>query len=390
MVSPVAVVRSKQEMERTQGDQGLVYSPVDAPVAVNHPMDTMKSPRKYQIAVTSPRSVMREQERQKEEEKYSPFKERGEFQPESHREANPESHLEFQRLPLLSRKTVSIMTTETLSAVRESRESSVQTICSEVEQNLQKECSEMDPITKCPSLKRIIGVLRFHEKNGQNTDAMEQRLSRSTVIDDYIHILTVHFGQGKDNDEMNGAMMYQKVIHSVKCDLRRCPYYYDRDPSMHKKLKKSRSSFYRNLMRTVHCYFLHPFHTGFKMMHEKGSGDKRNTIGFGESLADENLQQLKTLYFNEIRTRDAQAMTSALKHKRQHRFNKFVLDPPPSLVTGSGTDQKEDDLPPPSEQKEIRFGRRYYYWNWHKKSSSEDWRCNPGIKYKALYVVPCG
>ena len=146
---------------------------------------------------------------------------------------------------------------------------------------IQIKCNSDHSITKCQSLYRIIIALRFYQNNGNDINALLMYFNRYPhLINDYTHILSAHLNQEKEMNDMNRALIYGKITQFVKCDLRQCPFYLRNNnnnnnnnismaipttiPTNNSKIDKI--IFYKNALNTIHCYFLHPIHTGFKMV----------------------------------------------------------------------------------------------------------------------------
>ena len=198
-------------------------------------------------------------------------------------------------------------------------------------------CSETQPITECQSLLRLIMALKFYDEHGQNEDMVLTYFDRyDHLLDDYTHILSVHFGQEKDIDDMVGALMYSKVRQFLKCDLKTCPYYYSRDLHHHPLIEEDASNecmershrgiFYQNMMAAIHCYLLHPFYSDFKMF-RPGTFEQEPVSESLEDLSwdDDELSRLKQTYLATIRTADAHKMMDALHKRQRTRFSKFMI-----------------------------------------------------------------
>ena len=217
-------------------------------------------------------------------------------------------------------------------------------------------CSETQTITECQSLHRLVEALKFYDQNGRDDDKVMEYFHRyDHLLNDYTHILSVHFGHEKDIDDMVGALMYSKVRQSLKCDLKTCPYYYSRDqpssepddPVVDNKASKQsnevvemdvisdetshRVLFYQKMMAAIHCYLLHPFYTEFKMirpgdyMSHQGDDTGAALSNLANLWEDNELSRLKQMYLAIIRTSDAHKMIDALHKKQPTRFNKFMI-----------------------------------------------------------------
>jgi len=274
-------------------------------------------------------------------------------------------------------------------------------------------------ITECQSLERILGTLQFYQTHAQNEQELLTYFERyKYLLNDYTHILSVHLDQEKEMNDMNGAVIYNKITQLVKCDVNSCPFY-SRDPLIaspalrslpspsHTPSKKGaarrawnqteieRLIFYRNTLNTIHCYFLHPFHTGFRMVKSASFDRHANPSGAQITWNDQELHHLQ----RELYDRRENLLSVADHSDQSYRYSKFIIDISDKYEHKKSSPKKESKQTPKLKSKtkgkskeavsmQQYFGARHYYWKWYKKHDKEDWRCNPGRSFKELYIAP--
>ncbi len=108
---------------------------------------------------------------------------------------------------------------------------------------------------------------------------------------------------------------------------------------------------------TIHCYFLHPFHTGFKMVTKPPPPANETTNMNSITWNDRELMHLQ----NEFN----------ICKDIEYNCDKFMIDMP---IFETELKDSEIDM-------KYYFGERYYYWDWYKNNEREDWRCNLGQNY---------
>eukprot|EP01083_Nonionella_stella_P162842 534984_1 len=251
-------------------------------------------------------------------------------------------------------------------------------------------------IAECQSLYRITMMLRFYQENANDDKALVQYLSRYChLLDDYTHIVSDHLDQDKDTNDLNAAMIYTTVSQYIQCDITKCPHFIREHEVQTSATEDKQTTFYKNTLDTIHCYFLHPFHTGFKMIktrsfvekhckkkaNPKPSVDDDDWKAISPSLgADTHENDDETLVtWDDEELTHLQSELNVRRHLLRTRrgieynkFNKFMITIPQQM----------------SADTSHYFGERFYYWEWYNNNTRQDWRCNPGRSYSALYIKP--
>eukprot|EP01084_Bolivina_argentea_P076308 138292_1 len=130
-------------------------------------------------------------------------------------------------------------------------------------------------INKCKSLKRIIMILDFHQMitgtadndNNNTMDLLMEYINKYTnLFNDYQHILLHHLNNrsSQKNDD-NFSIINNKCIKYINCSLNSCKQYQRNNRNRGKEeIFDGLSSIYVEMLDTIHCYFVHSYHTGFR------------------------------------------------------------------------------------------------------------------------------
>eukprot|EP01084_Bolivina_argentea_P274818 468538_1 len=126
-------------------------------------------------------------------------------------------------------------------------------------QQNEEECN--GDIKLCPSLNRIIQLLKIYQNNNENHE--------KDLIGDYHHILVQHLSAenntntNNDTDD-NFELIYDMLVNNgIVCDLTKCKMYVRNNRN--REVYESKISINEDLMDTIHCYFLHSFDIGFRI-----------------------------------------------------------------------------------------------------------------------------
>eukprot|EP01083_Nonionella_stella_P098980 278404_1 len=260
------------------------------------------------------------------------------------------------------------------------------------------ECSSVD---ECKSLERIKDVLIFyqnisnkqHKNSKLDDDAIVQHLDRyKDIINDYHHILLHHLATGNKVKDNANFHVIDAIIHeSITCNISQCQNYKrnhrnrgqkkndDADaPSLNLEHSGDDTAvFYKELLDSIHCYFVHSVDIGFRMQIDDQNSkydDKRYDSDVTSSATD--------LYKDEqiAKVREVLAMKKKkLKHvggANRVQFNKFSTDisnesmqkqqmkVPTDEEANDDEDKKEDD---DKEVSVYSFGYQLFYWDFFKK-----------------------
>ena len=150
----------------------------------------------------------------------------------------------------------------------------------------------------------------------------------------------MHLDQDQEFNEINATLIYEKVNQFVKCELMQCPYY-NREYRLHSQYLEGQNSpnmeemdkimFYKTTLNSIHCYFLHPFHVGFKVVKTKSFEDEKKSEATPSvppsptsdsrliSWHDEELGQLQS----ELQAR--KAMDQHIRGMQYNQYSKFMI-----------------------------------------------------------------
>ncbi len=95
------------------------------------------------------------------------------------------------------------------------------------------------------------------------------------LLNDYTHILSTHLNKDKEINDINSALIYHKINQYIQCNIYKCPCFM-RQNNKYNNNNNDNIVFYQNILHTIHCYFLHPFHTAFKMVKRHNKNNKNN------------------------------------------------------------------------------------------------------------------
>ena len=186
-------------------------------------------------------------------------------------------------------------------------------------------------IKTCESLKRLIRCLHFYEtvikKNNENNDDLFLKYMNeySMLFNDYGHILTIHLNTGsqKKNDD-NFLIINNKCIKYINCSLNKCINYSrnnrDRCSEELGNNVDNLLLIYTDILDTIHCYFLHSYHTGFRIKNKQKIYNKDNDND--DDNIDDN--DIEMIYLSkEIKSKRKEL--ELIRGTRRVKKNKFVI-----------------------------------------------------------------
>eukprot|EP01084_Bolivina_argentea_P216391 367637_1 len=137
-------------------------------------------------------------------------------------------------------------------------------------------------INECSMISRLInGLIYYQSLDIEKTDEQQKLINffheeYNTVLDDYVHILSVHDRQQDMQDIFNLLISNPSVVH--KCNIKTCTissrHRRDRD-IMDEKLNHDVAqmddefAFYQEIMDQVHFYVYHLYDTGLRIKNEE-------------------------------------------------------------------------------------------------------------------------
>eukprot|EP01084_Bolivina_argentea_P265022 449098_1 len=245
------------------------------------------------------------------------------------------------------------------------------------------DCSD---ISSCKSLKRLMMLLQFYQSTINNVNDinsnklfLEYIEGYKNILNDYGHLLCVHLDQETQEENDNiFAIIHNKCSKYINCSLDNCKHYTrnnrNRCEPNTKVVENNNNllSIYTDILDTIHCYFLHSYDTGFRLIKNYKNEQKND-----DTDKDNEMQYIQ----KEIKSK--RKRLEMIRGLDCIQKTKFVID----ISVDDTNDEKSADSVLYS------FGQKFYYNDKDKNNENEDvsqWgldvRHNRGYKIKDWYV----
>eukprot|EP01084_Bolivina_argentea_P090679 163346_1 len=209
-------------------------------------------------------------------------------------------------------------------------------------------------VTDCKCTQQIIKTLIFHQELPNDLDSynLNNRIvahfnQYPTIVSDYHHIILQHLSSGnKYEDNINLNIITDILSNHINCNFSKCIKYKRNLRGRYKKTKQDEYSeeklmtetfklsmqdpvimFYKELLDTMHCYFIHAFDTGRRKQ------STQQLPAYLEDDYDDNTfedKQMKELFLD----------TKSLDSATPLQFNKFTTQ-----ITDENFQNQTDDDP---------------------------------------------
>eukprot|EP01084_Bolivina_argentea_P265023 449099_1 len=261
-------------------------------------------------------------------------------------------------------------------------------IMSDNEEDTDIKMSDCSDISTCKSLDRVSEALLFFstiiDKSLTDENTMNLLLNYfendgKSILNDYGHLLCVHLDQETQEENDNiFAIIHNKCSKYINCSLDNCKHYTrnnrNRCEPNTKVVENNNNllSIYTDILDTIHCYFLHSYDTGFRLIKNYKNEQKND-----DTDKDNEMQYIQ----KEIKSK--RKRLEMIRGLDCIQKTKFVID----ISVDDTNDEKSADSVLYS------FGQKFYYNDKDKNNENEDvsqWgldvRHNRGYKIKDWYV----
>eukprot|EP01083_Nonionella_stella_P200748 734887_1 len=296
----------------------------------------------------------------------------------------------------------------------------------------------------CVAIKRMITCVVFYQAlDISDYSRLSDYFSTDNypyLLDDYHHILHHHLGDETKSikqSRIEFEMIHNMMIRSIhKCKMNTCDKFKRNNRCRERETNNIFNhndkllNYYVNTMDTIHCFFVHPFHCGFRLKLSDLDQSRRRRIKRKRSLApkmrkarrksepfadvDDLSQRLLTIREETKSQCDLAAddntklyideQLGKIKTKLIAKRNQFETIQGSTLATNNrfmnvipayiqrqqiqkGLVHPDDNTPKHSKsQATAVFGHRYYYWIYYKDCTERDSGPNEGYNVNDWYI----
>eukprot|EP01084_Bolivina_argentea_P078813 143025_1 len=225
-------------------------------------------------------------------------------------------------------------------------------------------------IDSCSLFKTIIDTLYKYEQNDIKTDDVME--AHENMLNQFHHMLFAHLNNSKEKEAGDFSFIHDECSRLIECDAKECKKlkrnYRNRQQSDEQKdmnKEDEHVQIYRDLLDTIHCYFIHSVDMGYRKY--------SNTDDDYKESDDEIEDDVKWLKTDSKTTKLVEEIVIGQNKYQKQKYCSIIPD----------VNYKEEETKTTENRpKNFSFGHTHYYWDEYKYNDDPEPYCSANYGYK--------